>query len=86
MQKREKERCFWGRREFEIKEEWHGAFEVPGEMKSESVFKYSIYTDPDTAVIWGILFPLFFLMSARAVLSLFVEKVTVIVPCERTIF
>lgn len=86
MQKREKERCFWGRREFEIKEEWHGAFEVPGEMKSKSVFKYSIYTDPDTAVIWGILFPLFFLMSARAVLSLFVEKVTVIVPCERTIF
>lgn len=86
MQKREKERCFWGRREFEIKEEWHSAFEVPGEMKSKSVFKYSIYTDPDTAVIWGILFPLFFLMSARAVLSLFVEKVTVIVPCERTIF
>lgn len=86
MQKREKERCFWGRREFEIKEEWHGAFEVPGKMKSKSVFKYSIYTDPDTAVIWGILFPLFFLMSARAVLSLFVEKVTVIVPCERTIF
>lgn len=86
MQKREKERCFWGRREFEIKEEWHGAFEVPREMKSKSVFKYSIYTDPDTAVIWGILFPLFFLMSARAVLSLFVEKVTVIVPCERTIF
>lgn len=64
MQKREKERCFWGRREFEIKEEWHGAFEVPGEMKSKSVFKYSIYTDPDTAVIWGILFPLFFLLPA----------------------